>query len=171
MANPKYDDDFKIKVLEHTRANGYQWGKTAKKFRISVNTVKSWHKNHSHLVPEIYIPEEKILDKIATTRLNELKNIRGQAENVAKFALQRLEKSLMDKNMKISPSQLANIFSKIAPFIMPKFDEKEGDGKTLEDLTIDFVQESFDELNNIHNEKKPTDTNTVNRKERTSGKR
>lgn len=41
MAARNYSPEFKEKVLSYLRQNGYSYYQTAKKFKISKNTIKS----------------------------------------------------------------------------------------------------------------------------------
>jgi len=72
MAAKNYSREYKDEVLNHLRENDYSYYRTAKKFRISINTIKSWDDYPNNL-------PEKVQLRIKLNQLQRTKSVKKQA--------------------------------------------------------------------------------------------
>ncbi|NPD47604.1 hypothetical protein [Lentimicrobium sp. S6] len=72
MAARNYSEEFKEGVLKYLRNNGHSYYKTAKKFKISKNTIKAWDDYPNNLPEEVQL-------RIKVNQLQRTKSLPKQA--------------------------------------------------------------------------------------------
>ncbi len=72
MAAKNYTGEFKETILKHLRANGYSYYKTAQKFKVSINTIKSWDDYPNNLPEEVQL-------RVKLNQLQRTKSLKKQA--------------------------------------------------------------------------------------------
>lgn len=152
MAARNYSTDFKKTVLKHLRENGYNYYQTAKKFKVSKNTIKAWDDYPNNLPEEVKLKielnhlkrtkglkrKESIANSSPIIQQEIPQDIKGLEQYAIKAALTR---GIMLLDYAGSSKEFSDIAKSLVSLIQIPEDRKKQTGASLSDLILKHLKE------------------------------
>jgi transposase-like protein len=107
MAAKNYSTEFKNDALNYLHSNGYSYYRTAKKFKVSINTIKSWDNYPNNLPDEIANRME----------LNRLKRSKSAVKDKRSLRQQSFHEELPDDVNKLIPIAIIKSLKRVIQVI------------------------------------------------------
>lgn len=156
MPNPK---DFTFKQISDAlldlRASDMNYMKVCADMNIKPARLRLWQKQYAEVIWAAHpVVLDNIDDGIKAKREKETEPLRDKATEVTEKLLKKILNKINADGRDVTLSSLTNAFKEVAPYILPKFDDKGKTGTTSVEQSYEiFMEKIYSKINGHVNEK------------------
>ena len=146
---PRYTFERKIEILLLLRTNKFNYVKTYKDTGVATSTLRKWKiKYGKGIYDKEFLSTPDPLKLKEAEIITEQKGIRDEMSSLALTILAVAKAKLTDAAFikKITPKDLGILIKEVVPFIIPKFDDADKEGKNYTQVFNNFVNNTYNQL-------------------------
>jgi hypothetical protein len=146
---PRYPFEKITEVLLLLRDNDFNYSKTKEETGIAHATIKRWMEKYGKGIydAELRTLPDPLKQKKAEV-ISEQKEVREKMNSLAMKIMDVAAAKLQDDDFvkKIGPKDLGVLIKEVVPFIIPKFEDGDKDGKNYTQVFNNFVNNTYNQL-------------------------